>query len=34
MPRMIELIRQSAVPAAVMRTAAKGALAVPAEEMI
>lgn len=34
MPRMIELIRQSAVPANVMRTAAKGALAVPAEEMI
>jgi hypothetical protein len=31
---MIEMIRQSAVPAAVMRTAAKGALAVPAEEMI
>lgn len=34
MPRMIELIRQSAVPANMMRTAAKGALAVPAEEMI
>jgi hypothetical protein len=31
---MIELIRQSAVPANVMRTAAKGALAVPADEMI
>ena len=34
MTRMIELIRQSAVPANVMRTAAKGALAVPADEMI
>jgi hypothetical protein len=34
MPRMIELIRQSAVPANMMRTAAKGALAVPADEMI
>jgi len=34
MARMIELIRQSAVPANVMRTAAKGALAVPADEMI
>jgi len=34
MPRMIDLIRQSAVPANVMRTAAKGALAVPADEMI
>jgi hypothetical protein len=31
---MIELIRQSAVPANMMRTAAKGALAVPADEMI
>ena len=34
MARMIELIRQSAAPANVMRTAAKGALAVPADEMI
>ena len=34
MPRMIELIRQSAVPANMMRTAARGALAVPADEMI
>ena len=34
MPRMIELIRQSAVPANMMRTAAKGALAVPGDEMI
>lgn|SRR5574341_264252 len=34
MTKMIELIQQSAVPANVMRTAAKGALAVPAEEMI
>ena len=34
MPRMIELIRNSAVPAALMRTASKGALALPAEEMI
>ena len=34
MPRMIELIRQSAVPANMMRTAAKGALAVSAEEMV
>ena len=34
MPRMIELIKQSAVPATVMRTAAKGALAVPGDEMI
>ncbi|MDP9264483.1 MAG: hypothetical protein M3O85_09210 [Acidobacteriota bacterium] len=31
---MIELIRQSAVPANMMRTAAKGALAVPSDEMI
>ena len=31
---MIELIRQSAVPANLMRTAAKGALALPAGEMI
>jgi len=34
MPRMIELIRQSAVPANMMRTAAKGALAVPSDEMV
>jgi len=34
MPKMIELIRQSAVPANMMRTAAKGALAVPADEMV
>src|SRR6266404_6134872 len=34
MPRMIELIRQSAVPATLMRSAAKGALALPASEMI
>ena len=34
MPRMIEMIRNSAVPANVMRTAARGALAVPGEEMI
>ena len=34
MPRMIELIRNSAVPAALMRTASKGALALPPEEMI
>lgn len=34
MPRMIELVRQSAVPANMMRTAAKGALAVPGDEMI
>jgi hypothetical protein len=31
---MIELIRQSAVPANMMRTAAKGALAVPSDEMV
>lgn len=31
---MIDLIRESAVPAAVMRTAAKGALSVPPAEMI
>jgi hypothetical protein len=31
---MIELIRQSAVPANMMRTASKGALAVPTDEMI
>ncbi len=34
MPRMIELIKQSAVPANVMRSACKGALALPAAEMI
>ncbi|MGH9556354.1 MAG: hypothetical protein ACRD2Y_11085, partial [Terriglobales bacterium] len=34
MSRMIDLIRQSAVPANVMRSASKGALAVPADEMI
>ncbi len=34
MPRMIELIKQSAVPANVMRSASKGALALPAAEMI
>ncbi len=34
MPKMIELIRQSAVPANVMRSASKGALAVPPDEMI
>jgi hypothetical protein len=34
MPRMIELIRQSAVPASIMRTAARGALALPPAEMI
>src|SRR3954470_12259165 len=34
MARMIELIKQSAVPATVMRSAAKGALALSAAEMI
>jgi len=34
MPRMIELIKQSAVPANVMRSAAKGALALSAAEMV
>jgi hypothetical protein len=34
MPHMIELIRQSAVPADILRTAARGALAVPPAEMI
>ncbi len=34
MPRMIELMRQSAVPANVMRSAARGALALPPSEMI
>src|SRR5215470_1161691 len=34
MPRMIDLIRESAVPANIMRSAARGALALPAAEMI
>src|SRR5919204_5119643 len=34
MPRMLDLIRQSAVPATVMRSAAKGALTLPAGEML
>jgi len=34
MPRMIELIRQSAVPVNIMRAAARGALALPPAEMI
>lgn len=34
MPRMIDLIRTSAVPAALMQSAAKGALSVPPQEMI
>lgn len=34
MPRMIELIRQSAVPANLMRSAARGALSLPAVEML
>ena len=34
MSRMIELIRQSAVPANIMRAAARGALALPPAEMI
>ncbi len=34
MPKMLELIQQSAVPANVMRTAAKGALDLPAPEML
>src|SRR5947209_13416811 len=34
MGRLIEMIRQSAVPAGVMRSAARGALAVPAGEML
>jgi hypothetical protein len=34
MSRMIDLIRQSAVPANLMRTAAKGALSLPASEML
>jgi hypothetical protein len=34
MPRMIELIRQSAVPANLMRAAARGALSLPLAEMV
>jgi len=34
MPRMIDLVKQSEVPANVMRSASKGALALPAAEMI
>lgn len=34
MPRMIELIRNSAVPVNVMRSAARGALSLPPEEMV
>jgi hypothetical protein len=34
MPRMLELIRASAVPANLMQSAAKGALSVPPQEMI
>ncbi len=34
MPRMIDLIRASAVPATLIQSAAKGALALPADEMI
>jgi hypothetical protein len=34
MPRMIELIRASAVPANLVESAAKGALAIPAAEML
>lgn len=34
MPRMIDLIRQSAVPANVMRSAARGALSLPTGEML
>lgn len=34
MPKMIELIRQSAVPANVVRSAARGALTLPASEML
>lgn len=34
MPSMLELIQQSAVPATVMRSAAKGALSLPAPEML
>ncbi len=34
MPRMIELIKNSAVPVNVMRSAARGALSLPPEEMV
>ena len=34
MPRMIELIRQSAVPATVMRNASRGALSLPPTEVL
>src|SRR5277367_3086629 len=34
MPRMLELIRASAVPANLMQSAAKGALSIPPQEMI
>lgn len=34
MPRMLDLIRQSAVPAGMVRSAAKGALTLPAAEML
>jgi hypothetical protein len=34
MPRMLELIRASAVPATLMQSAARGALSVPPQEMI
>ena len=34
MPRMIELIRQSAVPVNIMRAASRGALSLPAVEMV
>jgi hypothetical protein len=34
MPQMLELIKNNAVPAAVMRSAARGALSVPAAEML
>jgi hypothetical protein len=34
MPRMIDLIRASAVPATLIQSAARGALALPADEMI
>ena len=34
MPRMLELIRASAVPSNLMQSAARGALSVPPQEMI
>ena len=34
MARMLDMIKQSSVPANLMRTAAKGALALPAPEMV